>query len=184
MSRFKKISIRRDQLAKFLPDQKAIKEFERLFTQDNDLAESVGNIITATGLDDEGNYIVPTGSNFIDSAYSLYRADILLDEAIFDETRTLINTITGNVSLIAGNLLILADASSNAINVTLPNPILCFSDNRSFKIGITKIDSTINKVNILPYGSELIVGESQQDLRREGEVLNFITDNINWYLEK
>jgi len=182
MNRFRILSIRRNQLAEFLPDQKSIKEFERLFTQDNELAETVSNIIIAAGIDDEGNYIIPTGSNFIDSADSLYSADLFLDNAIFDETRTFINTIIGDVSLIAGNLLVLADASSGAINVTLPDPALCFSDNRSFMIGVTKIDSSTNTITILPYASETIVGESSQALLLDGEVLNFISDGINWQI--
>ena len=75
-----KLSLSRNQLAKFLPNHETIKEFERLFAQDSDLATFINNIIAGAGLDDNGNYIVPSGSNFLDATTSLYNAILTLDE--------------------------------------------------------------------------------------------------------
>ena len=75
-----KISLSRNQLAAFLPNHEAIKEFERLFRQDTDLTALINNIIEGAGLEDNGNYIVPEGSNFLDDTVSLYNAILTLDE--------------------------------------------------------------------------------------------------------
>jgi len=222
-----KISLNRNQLAKFLPNHETIKEFERLFRQDTDFATFINNIIEGSGLDDNGNYIVPDGSNFLDDTESLYDAiltldtDIaifinniiagvgldddgnyiprddsnylndsetiyqdstILDGAIFDHTRELVITSTADTSLSAYSQTQLCDATSGEIDITLPNPSLCFSDNRSLRFAIHKIDISENAVNVLPFGSELIVGEASQTLDIDGEIYNFITDGTNWYL--
>jgi len=138
---------------------------------------------TGAGLNTGGNYVASTTSNYINLATSLFNADLLLDSAIFNNVREVVTTVTSDASLLAASQTILADATSNVINVTLPDPSTCFSNNRSLKFGITKIDTTSNIVNILPFGSELIVGETSQYLQQCGEILNFITDGTNWYLQ-
>ena len=75
-----KLSLSRNQLAKFLPNHESIKEFERLFAQDSDFATFINNIIEGAGLDDSGSYIIPDGSNFLDETTSLYDAILTLDE--------------------------------------------------------------------------------------------------------
>jgi len=179
MNRFRILSIRRNQLAEFLPDQKSIKEFERLFTQDNELAESVSNIIIAVGLDDEGNYIVPTDSNFIDGTDSLYSAMLVFDETI--STNLIIN-INTDIELDEESQLIIADATSNDIDIKLPNPANMIHNNRSKRVTTTRKDTSRFDVTILPYSGEDIAFESYQDLIRQGETLVFVTDGINWYI--
>ena len=61
------------------------------------------------------------------------------------------------------------------------NPKNCFFNNRSYKIGITKIDNTNNKVIILPFKDEKLSNEINQTLYGEGDVVNFITDGKNWF---
>lgn len=75
-----------------------------------------------------------------------------------------------------GNYSILADASNSPINVTLPYPT---SDKT---ISVAKIDSSSNAVTILPHGTEFIAGETSQVLLYSDEVLDFVSDGINWYL--
>jgi len=179
MNRFRILSIRRNQLAEFLPDQKSIKEFERLFTQDNELAKSVSNIIIATGLDNEGNYIVPTDSNFIDSTDSLYSAILVFDETISTD---LIVNIDTNTSLDEESQVVIADATSNDVEITLPNPANMIQNNRSKRITVTRKDTSGHNVKILPYSGEDIAFESYQDLIRQGETLVFVTDGIDWYI--
>ena len=76
------ISLTRQQLAQFLPNHESIKEFERLFAQDQDLAEIVNNLIVGTGLNDDGTYTAPLSTNYLTTSTSLYEADELLDAQI------------------------------------------------------------------------------------------------------
>jgi len=179
MNRFRILSIRRNQLAAFLPDQKSIKEFERLFNQDNELAESVSNIIIAVGLDEEGNYIVPTDSNFIDSTDSLYSAILVFDETI--STDLIINT-SADINLEEESQIVIADAISNDVEIKLPNPANMIQNSRSKRVTVTRKDTSGYNVKILPYSSEDIAFESYQDLIRQGETLVFVTDGIDWYI--
>jgi len=179
MNRFRILSIRRNQLAEFLPDQKSIKEFERLFTQDNELAETVSNIIIAAGLNDEGNYIVPTDSNFIDSTDSLYSAILVFDETISTD---LIKNISTDTSLDEESQILIVDATSNDVEITLPNPANMIQNSRSKRITVTRKDTSGYDVTIVPYSGEDIAFESYQDLIRQGETLVFVTDGINWYI--
>lgn len=183
MSEARKLNLTRQQLALFLPNHETIVEFERLFARDNDLATLVLNIIEAAGLNDDGTYSPDLAANYIAAATSLASADSLLDTAIFDETRPLIVSVTADVTLDAKNQSVLANATAAAINITMPDPAACFANSRSFRIGITKIDTSANVVGILPNGTELIAGAASEFLDLESEVLNFITDGTDWYLE-
>ena len=182
MTDFSKISLTRNQLAKFLPNHESIKEFERLFKQDTELATTVLNIIEGAGLNDDGTYTPLSPARYIELATSLFNADALLDEAIWDNTRDLIINIAVDTQLQESSLIVLCDATAGAINATLPNPANCFENNRSFEIAITKIDTSANVINILPFSAEFVVGEASQQLLLNGEILNFITDGTNWYL--
>ena len=66
------------------------------------------------------------------------------------------------------------DEGATKVTITL--------DKDAKTISISKIDTTSNIVNILPFGGETIVGDSSVELLEEGEVLNFITNGTNWYL--
>jgi len=180
MPKFDKILLTRADLAKFLPDQRSVKEFERLFSQDEELSILVTNIVEGVGLNDDGTYIIPSGTNFLDISTSIYDALIILDQTT---STTLIINVNINSALDAESQSVLVNATSGDIDITLPDPSSCFDNNRSFRIGITKVDTTTNVVNILPFASELVVGETSQVLLLDGEVLNFITDSTNWYLE-
>lgn len=89
-------------------------------------------------------------------------------------------TINSDTALSAQTQNILVDASSGDVNVTLPNPIDFHSGGRSYKLSITRTDTTTNVCNILPYDSELILNDPTQTLL-SSEVLNLISDNTNWY---
>ena len=93
----------------------------------------------------------------------------------------IVSAIT-DIQLSAQSQNVLANTTNGKINVTMPNPANCFFNNRSFKIGITKIDSLNNKVTILPFNVEMIALETSVELLGSQEVLNFITDGQNWYL--
>lgn len=174
----------------FNGNQLMIRKFESLYRNDDDLAKIVddllvvvNNIIEGSGLEEDGTYEAPTGTNYVDPSTSLADADTLLDTAIAatDSREKIINK-SSNYQALEENQLIITDATSGEIEINLPNPINCVIDQVSYKVGITKKDTSLNYVIILPFASELIVGEAVQQLRYEGEVLNFITDGTNWYL--
>lgn len=77
---------------------------------------------------------------------------------------------------------VLCDCINNSITITLPPAANIFNNSRSKTISIAKIDITDNIVNIIPSGSELILGESSVDLIKDSEIINLITDGTNWYL--
>lgn len=178
-----KIKLTRQQLAQFLKNHESIKEFESLFDNNNDLITFIENIIAAVDLNSDGTYKIRTGTNYLDASTTIYGDSTLLDIALFNNVRELVTPISASVGLTAISQTVLCDATAGAINITLPPPASCFSDNRSLKIGISKIDTTANIVTILPNASELIVGETSQSINSEGDILNFITDGTNWYLQ-
>lgn len=173
-----KLNLNRSQLAKFLPNPETIKEFENLFGQNNDLVDIINAIINSGGLNSDGGYPTRSGTNYIDSSTNLYEDSTLLDEAMLE----LIINATSNMPLTPTQQTVLCDATLGSFSVTLPNPVQCFNNNRSFRIAIHKIDSSVNTITISPYAGELVMNEVNQSLLYEGEILNFITDGTNWYL--
>ena len=142
----------------------------------------VNNIQEGAGLEDDGTYLAHALAKYISSATSLHNADLLLDTAIWDYTREAVSSTTGDTSLLPQAQTILVDASGGPVDIVMPNPAECFENNRSLRFAVHKIDSTTNAVNILPYNTELIVNEASQYIDLEGEILNLITNNTNWYL--
>ena len=104
------------------------------------------------------------------------------DITVVQDTKEIVINTSVSIVLNPISQLILCDASNGYINITLPDPILCFESSKSFKISVHKIDISENIVNILPFGSELVVGEISQELELNGEIFNFITDGTDWYL--
>jgi hypothetical protein len=141
------------------------------------------NIQVGAGLEEDGIYSPDTLAKYISLATSLKNADSLLDEAIWDYTREAISTVTGDTSLLAFAQTVLVNAATGEADIKMPNPADCFENNRSLRIAVSKIDTTANLVNILPFGAELIVGETSQSINCEGDILNFITNGTNWYLQ-
>lgn len=174
-------------------NQDLIKQFELLFSEGDDFSSEIlalQNLTTAiltelntaetgAGLNANGTYNTPSGTNYLDSTTSIQNAVETLDGAIGSQK---IVVKTTNYSVTEENQLIIANATSGAINITMPPPANCFSNSCSLTITITKSDITSNKVNILPNASETIVGETSQYLQSEGEILTFITDGSNWHL--
>lgn len=130
--------INRRDLSRFLPDDRTIREFEKML-------ESVSTL-------DDISYTAK------------------------------VSKVTSNTALDQESISILADASGGAISITLPSPSQSYASGRSYQIGITKADLSTNIVTILPYASEKVVGSSSETLEEYGEVLNFITDGIDWHL--
>ena len=177
-------SLTREQLSLFLPNHESIREFERLFRQDIEEGTFIINIISAVGLlPGDGSYVQRSASNYLNASTTIYQDSTILDDEIYTHTREYVLKTTTSLSINAISQTVLCDATAGAVNITLPDPALCFDANRSRKIAVQKIDSTTNSVNILPNGSELVVFEASQVLSYQAEILNFITDGTNWYLQ-
>jgi len=76
-------------------------------------------------------------------------------------------------------------ASTVDIEITLPNPadmLYTFNGETYSKIcQVTKKDSTLYKIKLLPYGSAKIMGEDYQYLESQYDNFNFITDGTNYF---
>ena len=174
----------------FNNNHEMIKTFEDLFRINTNVSDAldllqkeIDKIEAGAGLETDGTYISPSGTNYLDSSTSLADADLHLDVAIGNiESRQKIINKSVDYQALNENQIIIVDAITGDVNIILPNPVTFLDNTFSNTIGITKKDITNNKVNILPFASELIVGETSQYINQEGEVLNFITDGINWYL--
>lgn len=128
----------RSVLKKFLPDDRAIREFENMIST--------------------------------------------LRQLNTNELTSKVSTASVDTALEPESVSLLVDASSSDINITLPSPVQSYADGRSYVIGITKVDQTTNVINILPYGSEKVLGSDSETLEAYEEVLNLITDGTNWHL--
>ena len=143
----------------------------------NKLNSSSSNVVSGAGLNADGSYTADSTAHYINSATSLYNADKKLDTQIYAIAQRVV-TITSNYSALVGNYSIIADATSGAITVILPQA----STATAFIIGITKKDISSNSVIITRSGTDTIAGDISQTLLYDGEVLNFISDGINWQL--
>jgi len=123
-----------------------------------------------------------TNNNIATRAFIRYLLSIWASITRLSINETIIKSITKSSDIQAVSQVNLVDATDGEIIMTMPNPSKCFKDSRSLQIGISKIDNSRNRVIILPFKNELIVGDTEQDLRYMGEILNFITDGTNWYL--
>jgi len=85
-------------------------------------------------------------------------------------------TITNNYAVVAGVTVILVDASSGPINVTLP-PIAS-ANGRS--LYVKKIDSSANFVTVA--GDADIDGDADFDLMAEDESIEVVADSSEWWI--
>lgn len=158
-----KILVTRNQLAKFLPNPETIKAFENLF-----------RIATSGTPDDLLALYALAQENSIDASVADSKANELSDYIHRNERQVL--SIASDLSVRIGNYFISCDATSAAINVTLP----LASSAIFFRVSILKKDTSANAVNILPSGTDTIAGEASQSLLFDGEYLEFTSDGTNW----
>lgn len=146
-----------------------------------DSGEDGSDGISIVNAEMKGDYLVLTFSDDTEKRVKLPKQRVLVGGGGTIEDRTdLIITATQNTYLSAQSQTILCDATNENINIKLPRPSSCFNSGRSFRIVFTRKDITENIVTITPYGTELILNELSQDLLSR-EVINLITDGINWY---
>ncbi len=96
-----------------------------------------------------------------------------------------VRTVTTNYTVNTGDSVILGNATSGNITITLPIPSGSWDSGNSASIvyNISKIDASVNTVTIAPYASETIGGDASFDLEYQNEVLTLVTDGTNWFLK-
>jgi hypothetical protein len=89
-----------------------------------------------------------------------------------------IATITASATLTTSQTVILCDASSGAIVVTLP----AASANTGRRYFIKKIDSSANTVTIDGNANETIDGELTSELISQYDAITIVSDGSNWHI--
>ena len=119
----------------------------------------------------------PTNANILLATSAVFTQQLLSDLLNNSISRNL-TTILADYSISVNDSKVLVDATTGNITITLPNPAL--SKGASYSIG--KIDSTSNKVTVLPNSTELLFGETSFDLLYSNELIELVTDGTNWYI--
>ena len=87
-------------------------------------------------------------------------------------------TITGDTTITVANVVVFANATSGAIDVTL----YLAASNGGKTVTVKKIDSGSNTVDIIRAGSETIDGGTTVTLTHQNESVTLISDNSNWFI--
>jgi len=87
-------------------------------------------------------------------------------------------TITGDTTVTTSNVVVFANATSGAIDVTL----YLAASNGGRTLTVKKTDSSANAVSILRAGSETIDGATSTTLYHQNEAVTLISDNSNWLI--
>lgn len=97
----------------------------------------------------------------------------------FDETGiTGVLTVTGDTTLTASQKVVLCNAASRAIIITLPDA----SDSVGEPFFIKKIDSSANPVIVKGNGGELVDGGLTAPLTDEDEAITVVSDGSTWHI--
>lgn len=89
--------------------------------------------------------------------------------------RDIVRSINTNYTVVDADLL-LVDASSGAITITLPPPTLVA------RVLVKKVDSSVNAVTIVTPGSETIDDAASLALATQYEAYSLISDGTNWFV--
>lgn len=88
-----------------------------------------------------------------------------------------IKTITSDYQLKETDLYIIVDTSAGNVIVNLIDAL----NHKGYDYTIIKGTSDSYTVTVVPYDSQTISGEVSQILYGEGDAMNIISDNKNWY---
>jgi hypothetical protein len=86
-----------------------------------------------------------------------------------------VKAVTGDTTA-APQDVILADASSQSITVTLPTPT------EGYSVTVKRTDSSSNAVSIAPSGSETVEGSSSEALEYQFEAITVVSDGTDWFI--
>lgn len=87
-----------------------------------------------------------------------------------------VDTVTGTVTLISTQEVILADATTAAFTITLP------ASSEGLMYWIKKIDSSANAVTIDGDGSETIDGDTTKILSSQYDAVQLLADGTEWWI--
>jgi len=119
-----------------------------------------GNVLIGT-TSDNGNKLQVNGSAWINGSFS-----------------SPIKTVTAAYTLTSSDSTVLANASSAAFTVTLPDATTC--SGREYVI--KKIDSSANAVTVGVTGTQTIDGASSRSLASQYKYITVQSDGSNWYI--
>lgn len=86
--------------------------------------------------------------------------------------------ITASYTVVDGDRVVLADATSGAITLTLP----LASQSRGMPLKVIKTDSSVNAVTLSGVGAENINGSSTKVLASQYETVEIICDGTEWFV--
>ena len=92
-----------------------------------------------------------------------------------------LSTKTSNYTLTASDSIILADATSGPITLTLPSASVAYTSGQTLIFIIKKIDSTANSVTIS--SSNLIDGQSSQVLNVKYQSIETMSNGVTYYVK-
>lgn len=89
-----------------------------------------------------------------------------------------VDTYTNSTTLDLANKVVLCDATSNTITITLPLASL----RTGAEYYIKKIDSSANEVSVSRSGSDTIDGDATRDLSFEWDAIHIVSDGSDWFI--
>lgn len=97
--------------------------------------------------------------------------------------QVLVSTKSGNYTVLLTDQDLLGDATSGSFTFTLPSAAASFSGGKSIVLSFTKIDSSVNSINVTAAGSDKIDGLATQVLLNQYNSFIIRTDGSNWYVK-
>lgn len=92
--------------------------------------------------------------------------------------RYAVHHIDSDTTFLHGNRVILVDAATGAVQVTLPDPATM----EGLFFHIKKIDTSLNYVTVITPGTETIDGSDEQVLSGPQDSMHITSDGTNWYI--
>jgi hypothetical protein len=103
---------------------------------------------------------------------------IIGDAIINGAFSTKVTTVTANTTLNNTYHIVLANATNNAITITLPNATSCAGRQYIIK----KIDSSTNAVTITPQLGQTIDDQASISITTQYDLIRIVSNGTNWYI--
>ena len=108
-----------------------------------------------------------------DSETKTESGDIIANELIRN-----VRTLTSSYAIVEGDAIILVNATSGEITLTLPSA----AGLEGYHFIIKKIDSTVNAVIIAALSDQTLDGETSQSIGVQHDSITTVSDNNNWFI--
>lgn len=164
-----------------LPDTSVstITSGKKIWIMDNGSAATnnitiIPNALDSTTIDGKSSVVLAKNNGILIFEFVIDKWVVLSDGGLGTKT---VKTVTANYTATTADDVILVDASSNAVTVTLYTS----SGNAGKELTLTRIDTSANIVTIDGNGSENIQRALTQTLVTD-ESYSLVADGSNWYL--